>query len=62
MNDLNFVADKAMDYMDKISKFFKQPAEVTLIVRRPGFPEQDFMLTNDDLNEVIALVNRRINA
>ena len=49
--------------METISQQFKPGALVTVLVRMPGKPEQDFMLTNDlDFNEIIALVERRKKA
>ena len=37
-------------------------AKATLVLRFPGFPEQDILLTDDDLDEAIALIRRRQEA
>jgi hypothetical protein len=56
---LQYIANDCGDHMNAVAKHFKAGAEVTLIVRSPGFPERDFMLTNDDLDEVAAVIERR---
>ena len=48
--------------MSEILAFFKPGAKITLLVRRPGAPEQDFCLTNDNLDEVIPMIERRLAA
>lgn len=45
--------------MDEILKLFKPGAMITVTVRRPGEPTQDFLMSNDDLDHVIALICRR---
>lgn len=47
------------DHMDSILRVFKPGAKITVIVRRPGQPEQDFLMTDDDLEEVSRLIERR---
>lgn len=56
---LEALRNEASDYLDRIRERFKPGVKVTLIVRRPGEPTQDFMLTDDDLQEVSALIDRR---
>jgi hypothetical protein len=51
-----FVADR----MDEIHTCFKPGVRVTVIVRAPGFPDRDFLMTADDLSELAALVERRV--
>ena len=40
--------------------YFKPGMKVTVIVRAPGFPDRDFMMTNDDISELQALLKRRV--
>lgn len=56
---LQQTGEQCAEYMARISEMFKRPNEVTLIVRRPGYPNQDFMLTNDSFQELKALLDRR---
>lgn len=46
-------------HMDAIRALFIPEVRVTLIVRTPGFDGRDFMLSEDELDEVIALIERR---
>lgn len=62
MSALRQVYDAVGGHMDDILSHFKPGAKITVIVRRPGLPEQDFMITDDDPLEAIALINRRITA
>jgi hypothetical protein len=45
--------------MDDILTVFKPGSKITVMVRRPGEPTQDFMLTSDDPLEVRAMLDRR---
>lgn len=45
--------------MDDMLAHFKPGAKITVIVRRPGKPEADFLMTSDDLPEVAELIDRR---
>lgn len=47
-------------YMELIVGCFKPGARITVIVRMPGFPDQDFCMTSDDPQQAIALLERRI--
>ena len=49
------------DHMDQILKVFKPGSKITVIVRQPDDPEglMDFCLSNDSLDEAIALLQRR---
>ena len=47
-------------HMDEILGLFHPGAKITVLVRRPGAPGQDFLVTDDDLAEAIALIQRRI--
>lgn len=50
---------RVADCMDKILTNFKSGSKITVLVRAPGKPNADFCLTDDDLDEVIAMVRRR---
>lgn len=55
---LKIVAENVQDCMDEILSNFKPGALITVLVRRPGDPEQDFCMTSDDLTEVAIMVTR----
>ena len=59
LNDLHYVAEECCDRMKQVESFFAPGVEVTLIVRSPGYDSRDFMLSNDDLDEVKKLIQRR---
>lgn len=44
--------------MDDILTAFTPGGKITVLVRRPGEPTQDFMLTNDDIAEARAMLDR----
>ncbi len=46
-------------HMDEILGCFKPGRKITVAVRSPGKPDQDFVMTSDDLDEVIAMLARR---
>lgn len=56
---LKIVQHQVGAHMDKILKLFKPGKKITVLVRSPGFPEQDFCLTDDEDAEVAAMVARR---
>lgn len=53
-------AENVQYHMDEILKNFKGEPNITLFVRVPGNHERDFCLSNDDLEEVAAMVQRTI--
>lgn len=53
------VGERVGGCMNEIKLLFKQPAKITVMVRRPGFPDQDFMMTDDNMNELRAMIDRR---
>jgi len=59
--DLYDTAYEVGDLLDKIMEGFKPEAKITLLVRTPNEPDRDFLLTNDDLNEVLGAVQRRLH-
>ncbi|WP_137136576.1 hypothetical protein [Rhizobium sp. FKY42] len=56
---LQRTTERVSDLMDKILSNFKAGAKITVLVRAPENPNADFCLTSDDLDEVIAMVQRR---
>jgi len=62
MSILHVVQQKVSNHMDSILSNFKSGAKITVIVRIPDEPEQDFMLTNDNPVQAIELIQRRIDA
>lgn len=59
MRALEDVSIEVSGHMDSILECFKPGAKITVLVRQPGFPDQDFMLTSDSPDEAIALIERR---
>jgi hypothetical protein len=62
MTHLALVQQRVADHMDEIHGYFKPGVKVTVIVRTPDFPERDFMMTADDIPELITLLQRREQA
>lgn len=56
---LTDVQNLTADCMDKIVKCFKSGAKITVLVRAPGFPDRDFVMTDDDPAEAIEMLKRR---
>ena len=46
-------------HLNEMARNFKPGAKLTFIARTPGNDEADFMLTIDDIDEVINLLERR---
>jgi hypothetical protein len=59
MTQLEETAEYISGKMDDIKRQFRPDAKITVAVRIPNEPEQDFILTDDDLNEVIIMIERR---
>lgn len=57
------VGDEMADHLDAILRLFKPGAKITVVVRRPDAPDhsQDFIQTNDTLDDAIAALERRKN-
>lgn len=45
--------------MDEIKTHFKPECRITVVVRAPGHDDRDFVLTDDDLREAAAAIERR---
>lgn len=56
---LGAASDYVSALMDKIKEAFKPAVKVTVMVRTPNFPDRDFMLTDDDISELKAMLERR---
>lgn len=54
-------ADLALD-LDRVMRRFKPGMKVTLVVRNPENVEGDVVIGDDDLNEAIVAIQRRIGA
>lgn len=59
---LVIAAENVGQHMDAILSNFLPGAKITVLVRRPGEPERDFMMTDDDPLEAIAMIQRRTSA
>lgn len=55
---LHQAAAEVSSHMDQILRLFKPGRKITVIVRTPGNGEADFLMTDDDLDEVVGLVQR----
>ncbi len=56
---LDAVGDDIGHLMDRILKLFKPGAKITVVVRFPGYPEREVIMTDDDLDGVIETCHRR---
>jgi len=48
--------------MEAIVAHFAPGVKITVMVRSPGYPDRDFMMTDDDPAEVAAMLQRRSDA
>lgn len=62
MSDLQYVQEAVADHMDEILALFKPGAKICVLVRTPCHPDRDFMMTNDHLDELTAMLVRRKSA
>lgn len=46
-------------HMERIQREFKPGSKITVLVRFASLPERDFLMTDDDLDEVAQAVVRR---
>ena len=60
--DLAEVQAYVSDKMDNILGCFKAGCKITVLVRVPDMPTADFMMTSDEIPEVIAMLERRQKA
>lgn len=60
--ELLHVQQAASDHLDEIKVMFKPGVKVTLLVRTPTHPDRDFVMTDDDMAEAVAMLERRAKA
>lgn len=58
MSDLEWTRGQVAKRLEQIQQFFVTGSRITVIVRMPGKPEQDFMLTDDEIDDAIAVLQR----
>lgn len=56
---LEEVQQECATHMEAIQRLFKPGSKIALTIRFEGKPECDFLMTDDDLTEVQALLERR---
>lgn len=56
--------EEVSDHLDKIKRYFKPGAKITVLVRAPDDPDgrKDFMMGDDDPQEVMNMIARRMAA
>jgi len=61
---LQHVTDQVSDHLDTIRSYFKPGVKITILVRREGDDEgrQDFMMGDDDPQQVMNMLARRMAA
>jgi hypothetical protein len=47
-------------HLDDIKALFKPGIKIAVMVRTPGAPDRDFIMTDDTDAELIAMINRRM--
>lgn len=47
--------------MDRIKTGFKPGVKITVLVRTPDYPDQDFLMTDDTDTEIMAAIERRMS-
>lgn len=55
---VTLVRNRCSEYLEQIESLFRSGAKVTLIVRQPSDPEQDFMLSSDTLDGAMEVLQR----
>lgn len=59
MTPLEVVQKAVVGHMEVIRAYFKPGVKITVVVRTPKNPERDFVITDDEPNEVVAVMERR---
>jgi hypothetical protein len=62
MTSLESTQAEVSRLMNQILDHFKPGRKITVLVRTPGEPAQDFMMSNDDLAEATKMIQRRMEA
>ena len=52
------VGERVQENVDDILACFKPGAKITVVVRHPGYPERDFVMTGDTLDGAIEALQR----
>ncbi len=58
--DLESLRQKCSAHLEMIGSNFTPDCKLTLVVRKPGNDEADFVLSNDKKPEIVKAVNRRL--
>lgn len=58
---LALACDIIAGHLDKIEKCFKPGVKMTILVRRPGEPEQDFVMSNDTAEGIVGILDRSLS-
>lgn len=51
--------DAVSGYMERILRYFKPNAKITVIIRTPGNDNADMVLTNDTLEQAVSVLARQ---
>lgn len=62
MASLQETSEIVAAHMDAIVACFKTGVKITVLVRTPDHPTRDFCMSDDDMNEVISMAQRRKEA
>lgn len=60
--NLDYVQNETACYLEEIKRLFKAGAKISVFVRFDRLPERDFVMTDDDLEEVKTMISRRQSA
>lgn len=53
------VRDHIAMHLDGIREAFRGDVKITVLVRSPGLPDADFVMTDDAIDEAIGMLRRR---
>jgi hypothetical protein len=56
---LQHASQRIAGLMDEIVACFKPGVKITVLVRTPDHPNRDFCMTDDNMDEAIAMLHRR---
>lgn len=62
MTPLEQVSEAVFQHIERMGTYFKPDAKITVLVRFPGKPNADFVVTTDELKDVAEMVERRQQA
>lgn len=62
MSQIAEMSESIAGLMDEILSHFKPGTKITLLIRTHDKPEADFCMSNDDLTELPAMIERRLAA